>query len=142
MFYFFYYIFEPLLKFTTKFGARNKQAKIERNKLFIFKGLRHITRSHAHSQTFNNSGFTHTSFTDKHRIIFSSTRKNLNYPRNLLVTADHRIKLIFLGQFSQRTSKFEDGSIFLWFFGDVRPLRLFYFLKHTQELIVIDFKTL
>eukprot|EP00906_Rhabdomonas_costata_P037765 RCo053264 len=80
----------------------------------MFQAFRYFTINNALRQSLDNRCFTHTRFTDKYRIIFSSSLQYLNSTPDLFITAYDRIKLALLSAFRQINSVFFQCLTFLF----------------------------
>ena len=91
------YLFQTLFEFTTVFGTGNQSCQVQSIQGFILQAFRYITGNNTSCQTFDDGSFTNARFTDKHRIIFLTTRKDFNRTTDFLITADYRVQLAVFG---------------------------------------------
>lgn len=91
--YFADYRFEPIFKLSAIFRAGDHLSQIKRKQAFVLDSLRNVAVDDLLCQPFDNRRLTNPRLTDQHRVILSAPRKNLHYPPDLLVSADHRIDL-------------------------------------------------
>ena len=92
---------QTLLELTLVLGPGDQGAHVERIDHLRAQVLRHIPVHDPVSDTLCNGRLTHTGFSDQHRIVFGTARKNLQYTANLLVAADDRIELAAAGHLVQ-----------------------------------------
>jgi len=57
------------------------------------------------SQTFDDSGLTHTGFTDEHRVVLGAAREDLHHALDFLLAADNRVKLALAGSLREVTAE-------------------------------------
>ena len=77
--------FNSAFKLAPKLRTGNKCSKVKKINFFICETSRNFTLCNFNSKALGNSCFTYTRFTDKARVIFSSSAKDLMI--NALVSA-------------------------------------------------------
>ena len=95
------HLLQALLKVTTVTRTRNKRTQVQGVKLLILQRLWNLAVNNVQGQALDNSGFTHTGFTDKNRIVLGAAGKNLHDALDFLLTPHHRIKLAVAGSLGQ-----------------------------------------
>ena len=97
---------QSFLKFTTVFGTCYKRSHIQCKYLFILQTLGHISADDTLCQSLYHRSFTYTGLTDQYRIVFCLPRQNTDDISNLIIPADHRVKLLISRLFYQILSVF------------------------------------
>ena len=92
---------QTLLELTLVLGPGDQRAHVERIDHLRAQVLRHVPVHDPVGDTLRNGRLTHAGFSDQHRIVFGTARKNLQYTANLLVAADDRIELAAAGHLVQ-----------------------------------------
>ena len=95
------YRFQTLFELTSVLSTRQESGHIERQDSLILKRVWHLSIHNPLSQSFNNGCLSHTRLTDQDGIIFSTSLQYLDGPTDLVITADHRIKLSHPSTFGQ-----------------------------------------
>ena len=98
--------FEPLLEFAAIFGPGDQGSHVEGDELSVLQRLRNIAVDDALCQAFDNGGLADAWFADQHGVVLGSAAEDLNGAADLLVAADHRIKLAVAGCRREITSVF------------------------------------
>ena len=98
--------FEPFLEFAAIFGPGDQGPHVEGDELSVLQRLRNIAVDDALSEAFDNGGLADARFADQHRVVLGSAAEDLNGAADLLVAADHRIKLAVAGCRREITSVF------------------------------------
>ena len=101
IFHFFHHCLETFFEFTAEFCPGNEQSKVKRKDFFILHRHRYLSKDDLLRQTFRNCRLSYAGFTDKHRIVLSTTRENLNHTLDFRITTNDRVDLIFLGELSE-----------------------------------------
>ena len=84
---------------------------------FVSKFSRNITIRYAQSKTLSYCSFTNTRFTNKARVIFCSSTKNLRYTINFTFSTDNSINLtIFSFSYKVCTIKIKKFTFFVFLF--------------------------
>ena len=104
---------ESFLKFTLVFCTSHQCTHVERIELLVLQIFRHIATNDTLCKSLYDSGFTSTWFTDKDRVVLSSTRENLKYSANLFVTTDYWVEFAASGLFNQILGVFFETLIVL-----------------------------
>ena len=90
-----------MLKIATVFGACQQGTHIQGIHHGFGQNVRHIVLRDAPGQALGNSGLTYTGLTDQQGVVLAAAAQNLNDTLDLVLTADQRINLAFLGQLIQ-----------------------------------------
>src|SRR5207302_1864636 len=117
---FVHHCFDSFLELAAIFCPRHHKCQIERDDFFVAQKLRHVAARNFLRQSFHDSGFANTSFTEQHRIIFRAPAKHLNDALDFVFPADHRVELAFLRQVSQIAPERTQGRCFYIFFSATR----------------------
>ena len=84
------------LKLTSELSTCHKSGKVKKINFLICKTGRHLTLCNLNCKSLCYSGFADTRLTDKARVIFSSSAKNLDSTCNLAFSADNIIYFALL----------------------------------------------
>ena len=103
--------FQPLFKFSLKFGARYKPGYIQHKYFLTAQVLRHIPFDNTPGDAFYNGGFSYPSFTHEYGIIFLPTRQYMQHPAYFFIPANNRIQFAVLRSFIEVYRKFEQCLI-------------------------------
>ena len=95
------YALQALFKLAPELGASDQRAHIQRQHALAANAFRHLAIDDALGQAFNDGGFADTGLTNQHRVVLGAPLQHLDRAPNLLVTADHRVKLGLLGPLGQ-----------------------------------------
>ena len=88
---------QALFEFAAVLRAGHHGAQVEGDELLALQGGGHVARHDALGQAFDDGGFAHAGLADQHRVVLGAATQDLNHAADLLITADHRIELAFLG---------------------------------------------
>ena len=108
---FFQKCFQSFLKLTTVFCTGNKRSHIKCKDFLVLKSIRHISSDNTLCQSLYGCRFTNTWLTDEYRIVLGFTGKNTDNMADLIVSADHRIKLSFPCSFHQVITILLEGIV-------------------------------
>ncbi len=108
---FFENCFQALFELAAKLGAGNQGAHVERDDFLLFQALGNVAAHDALSEPFRDRRFADTRLADEHRVVLCAAREHLNDAANLLVAADHRIKLALSGHDGQVAAIFLQGLV-------------------------------
>ena len=92
---------QTLFKFAPKFCTCNQGSHIECDDPLILQTLWHIRLDNPNRQPFGNGRLANARLTDQDRVVFGAARKNLDHPPDLLIPANHRIKLVLASALHQ-----------------------------------------
>ena len=103
---------DALLKLAAIFRPRHHQGEVERDDAFLTENVRHVPARDLLRQPFRNRGLAHAGFAQQYRVVFRPPAKNLNHPLNFILPTDHRIELVFAGQFRKVAAECPQGRSF------------------------------
>ena len=87
---------EAFLEFAAVFRPGDHGTQVEADEFLVAQRARHIPGDNTLGETFDDGGFADARFTDQHRVVLGAAGQNLDDTADLLITADHRVKLSFL----------------------------------------------
>ena len=93
--------FDALLELAAELGAGQQRPDVERQHSLAEQRLRDGLGSNALRQPLGDSGLPDTGRTDQDGVVLGAAAEDLHQARDFLVTADHRVELVVLGQLSQ-----------------------------------------
>ena len=85
---------QTFFKLAPVLGACHQRSHIQRKDLLIFQPLRHIASDNTLRQPFHHRGLPDAGFPDQNRIVFALSGQNPDHVPDLVVSPDHRIKLL------------------------------------------------
>ena len=88
---------QALLELTTVLRAGHHGAQVKGDELLALQGGGHVARHDTLGQALHDGGLADARLTDQHRVVLGTAAQDLNHTANLLVTADDRVELAFLG---------------------------------------------
>jgi len=91
--------FDPLLELAAILGPGHHEGKVEGDDFFAAEDLRDVPGNDFLGQALSDGGFSDSSFSDEHRIVFRPAAKDLDNPLNFGSSSDHRIEFPVLGEF-------------------------------------------
>ena len=100
---------EALLEVTPVLGARQQGAHVERINLRLGQNFRHIFLRDAPGQTLGNRRLSYAGLAHQQRVVLAAAAQNLNNALDLVVAANQRVNLAFLGQLVE-----VDGVLLQW----------------------------
>ena len=100
---------EPFLKFTAVLGTGNHRTHVEFDQALVLQTERDIPLHDPPGKAFHDCRLADTRFTDQDRIVLGLAGKNLDYPADFVVSADHRINLAVLDILHQVMSVLAQG---------------------------------
>ena len=93
--------FNSAFKLTPELSAGNKCGKVKKVNFFVSKTCRYLSLGNFDCKALCYSGFADARLTDKARVIFCSSAKNLNCTCNLAFSADNIIDFALLSTFGK-----------------------------------------
>ena len=102
---------QALFEFTTVLGACHQSRYIKCDDAHIANDIGYLIGNDKLSQTFGNSGFAHTGFTDKQRVVLLATREDLHHTLDFASAPDYGIELAILGLFGEVDAKFLQHAV-------------------------------
>ena len=84
---------QALLELAAVLGTGQQCGHVERKHLLAFQRLRHFTVDDALRQALDDRSLAHARLADQHRVVLGTTLQDLNGTADLVVTADHWVKL-------------------------------------------------
>ncbi len=105
-------LFQALFKFAPVLGSGDEKTDVEHDDFLSRKDVRNVRVDDTDCQTFCDSGFTHTGFTDKHRIVLRTATENLNDALDFFLATDNRIQSVFRRRLSEVETKLVEGRSF------------------------------
>mmetsp|Transcript_53059 Transcript_53059/g.114749 ORF Transcript_53059/g.114749 Transcript_53059/m.114749 type:complete len:201 (-) Transcript_53059:838-1440(-) len=84
---------QALLELTAVLCTCNHGSNVERDHCLVLQSLRNIALNDAPSKPFHDSSLTYSGLANDDGIVFGATGKDLDYPTDLIVTSNHRVKL-------------------------------------------------
>ena len=85
----------------TRLDVVNFISHIQRVYNCVSNDVRHVVMNDTKRQTFRDGGFTHASFTNKQRVVFTTATQYLNTALNFEISTNQRINFPFFGQLIQ-----------------------------------------
>ena len=92
---------QSFFEFTTELSSCDQRSHIQCEDGLVFQPFRHVAIQNTLRQSFYNSRFTNTRFSDQYRVVLGSSGKYLYRMSDLSVSANYRIKLSFSGHLYQ-----------------------------------------
>ena len=106
--------FEAFFKFTAIFCSGNQRGDIKGDKLLIFEAVGNVTGDNTLGESFNDSCFSDSWFTDQDGVVFGATGQHLADTADFCIATDDRVELAALSNFSEvDTELFERALLFL-----------------------------
>ena len=88
---------EPFLELAPVFGAGKHRPQVERHDPTTFERFGDVAVGDAAGEAFDDCGLADPGLADEHRVVFGSSRKNLNHAADLVVSPDDGVKLSLFG---------------------------------------------
>ena len=88
---------QALLEVTAVARTRHQRAEVERVDLLVLQCLRDLAVGDVQRQALHDGRLTNAGLTDEHRVVLRTAREDLHDALDLLVAANHRVQLAFLG---------------------------------------------
>ena len=89
---------QTLLEVTAVFGARQQGTHVERVNLCLGQDFGHVFLRDAPGQALGDGGLAYTGFTHQQRVVLAAAAQDLDDALDLVLAADQRVDLAFLGQ--------------------------------------------
>src|SRR6266851_1309395 len=86
-------LLQPLLEVTAVTRPGHQGTEVQRVKLLVLQGLRHLALDDLLGQPLDHGRLAHPGLAHKHRVVLGAPGKHLHHPLDLLLPADHRIEL-------------------------------------------------
>src|ERR1017187_4513441 len=86
-------LLQPLLEVTPVPRARDQRAQVQRVKLLVLQGFRHLALDDLLRQPLDHGGLAHPWLAHQHRVVLGPPAEHLHHPLDFLLPADHRIEL-------------------------------------------------
>ena len=92
---------QPLFELAAVLGAGDHGAEIERQQALVLQALGHVAIDDAQCEPLDDRGLADPGLADQHRVVLGSPRQHLHRAADLLVPADHWVKLALAGYVGQ-----------------------------------------
>ena len=102
---------DALLELATELRPGNHGTEVERQQPLVAQALRHVTIDDAQGQALDDRRLADSGFTDQHRVVLRAPRQHLDRSSDLLVAADHRVKLALPGHLGEVARVFLQGLV-------------------------------
>ena len=126
---------QSLLKFAAVLRAGEHGAEVERHESLRLEALRHVARSNALSESFDDGCLADARFADENRVVLGSPRQHLHDATNFFVATDDRVDLACTGTRSEVDAVLLQGLELV--FGVLRshPMRAAHFTESREHLV-------
>ncbi|MNF70775.1 hypothetical protein D3C84_526990 [compost metagenome] len=113
---------QALLELAAELGAGDQRAHVQRQQALVLEAVGHLAVDDALGQALDDGGLAHARLADQHRVVLGAPLQDLDGATDLVVTADHRIQLAFLGPLGQVDAVLVEGLAGLLGVGVVHRL--------------------
>ena len=106
-------LLQPLLEITPVPGPGHQRAQVQRVKLLVLDGLRHLALDDLLGQAFHHRGLPDAGLADQHGVVLGAPRQHLHDPLDLFLPADDRVELVLaraLGEVAAELVEYEGGG--------------------------------
>ena len=92
---------EPVFELAAELGPGDERAEVEGDDSLALEALGHVALGDALREALGDRGLADARLADEHGVVLGAARQDLDDAADLLVAADHRVELAFLGQHGQ-----------------------------------------
>ena len=89
---------QPLLELAAILRPGDHRTEVERHQLLVAQRFRHVAIDDPERQAFRDRGLADAGLADQHGIVLGAAGQDLDGAADLVVAADHRVKLAFAGR--------------------------------------------